>query len=61
MAAARKLGEMLAEQIQRGGDRKSNFHHGNLKLSDLGIERIASYRWQKLAAIPEKILEQYIS
>jgi hypothetical protein len=61
LKAARKLGEMLAEQIKWGGDRKSSLHCANLKLSDFGIEATASHRWQKLAEIPQEIFEEFIT
>ena len=61
LQAQRKLGGMLGEQIQWGGDRKSSLHDAILKLDDLGIEPTASHRWQKLAEIPEKDFREFIA
>ncbi len=52
--AERRAGELIPEQIEHGGDRKteSSFHHERLK--DLNISETQSHRWQAIASIPEK-------
>ena len=57
--AERKAGEMIRAnpQIRQGGDRKSKYHDDTLKLDDLGISKLQSSRWQKLANIPEETIE----
>lgn len=61
--AERKAGEMIRAnpQIRQGGDRKSKYHDDTLKLDDLGISKLQSSRWQKLANIPEETIEQYFA
>jgi hypothetical protein len=61
LRAERRAGELLADLRLRGGDRKSNRHDDGLKLADLGIEENQSTRWQREAAVPEAIFEQYIA
>jgi len=51
----RRGGELLrgmavsGERESRGGDRKSKLHDATLKLDDLGITRVQSHRWQRMA------------
>lgn len=52
--AERKAGEMIPEQITIG----TKLH--DVTLSDLGIEKIQSHRWQIIASIPEETFEEYI-
>ena len=57
--AERKAGEMLAEQVKPGNPQL--LHDVTIaKLDDLGIERIQSSRWQKIASIPEETFEEHI-
>jgi len=58
LKAVRKLGVMLRDnpEIRRGG---SKLH--DVTLNDYSIEKIQSSRWQKLAEIPNKIFEQFIT
>ena len=58
--ASRRLGELLENQIQHGGDRKSKSHDATLKLADLGITKSQSSRWQSIATLAEKDFEGYI-
>jgi hypothetical protein len=60
LRAERRAGQLLAELIDRGGDRKSKSRHEKLKLSDLGVDHNQSARWQKEAAVPERIFEEYV-
>jgi hypothetical protein len=61
LLAERRAGELLGELVAHGGNRRSSCHHGNLKLSDLGINPHQSSRWRREAAVPEAIFEQYIA
>lgn len=60
ICAERRAGEMLAENVQRGGDRKSKFHDGTLKLTEIGVDKKQSHRWQRIAGIPEDIFQRHI-
>jgi hypothetical protein len=61
LLAERRAGELLGELVAHGGNRRSSCHHGNLKLSDLGINPNQSSRWRREAAVPEAVFEQYIA
>lgn len=60
LRAQRKLGEMLANHpdIHRGDPLKL---HRATFLSDFGIEKTASYRWQRLAEIPEDEFQEFLN
>jgi hypothetical protein len=68
LRAERRAGELLreTEKNKGGGDRKSNHRsHGAtgdpLTLSDLGINKSQSSRWQKLADIPDDDFEETVA
>jgi hypothetical protein len=61
LRAERRGGQLLASIITRGGDRKSNARAESLKLADLGIEHNQSARWQREAAVPEEVFEEYVA
>jgi hypothetical protein len=70
MRAERRAGELLREMGERGerdqgkgGDRKSQSSDTTVKtkLSDIGITKDQSSRWQKLAAMPEKQFEEKLT
>jgi phage N-6-adenine-methyltransferase len=66
MRAEIRAGELLAEMAKRGeregqgGDKKSKSQPVTLKLADIGVSRMQSSRWQKLAALPREEQEQRI-
>jgi len=49
--AERRMGELLAETVEHGGDRKSRLQSATLK--DIGIEKTQSYRYQRMAKVEE--------
>jgi hypothetical protein len=61
LRAERKCGQLLAVQIEHGGDRRSSSAGSNLKLKDLNISGDQSSQWQKLAAVPADLFEQALS
>jgi N6-adenosine-specific RNA methylase IME4 len=72
MRAERRAGELLIEMAERkerdtgmGGDRKSRSQAATViappKLSDLGINKTQSSRWQALAALDDAIFETKVA
>jgi len=57
----RKIGELLPDIIEYGGDRKSSSYDGNLKLKDMGITGNQSSRWQSISKIPEPTFNEEIN
>jgi hypothetical protein len=58
--AERRAGEMLSEQIEHGGDRKSESSGQHVRLKDIEITEKQSSRWQGIASLPEKEFEEHI-
>ena len=50
--AERKAGELLSQNINKGGDTRPEAKLHSVTLMDYGIEKIQSHRWQKIASIP---------
>lgn len=67
LRAERKAGEMLAEMEKRdGGDAMKARSHDVTEvsppsLSDLGIDKMQSSRWQREAAVDEQTFEDYLA
>ena len=59
--AERKAGEFLKEMPLHGGDRKSSYRLGSLKLTDIGLTQKESHRFQLLAKVPEAELTKLIA
>ncbi len=57
MRAEQRCGELLAAQLQHGGDRRSGSRSDDPTLIDLGISKQQSSDWQRLAAIPAEQFE----
>ncbi len=60
LRAERRAGELLAALKLRSGRRKSNSLEVSLNLEELHVTWDQSARWQKLAAIPEAVFEDYL-
>ena len=66
LRAERRAGELLREQEKNPGGRplKNQSHDTTSfdkpKLSDIGIKKDQSSRWQRMADIPEKEFEQHV-
>ncbi len=63
LRAERKLGEMLKETPKQHGARPADMGLQSAtpsSLSDLGIEKTQSHRWQKVASLPEAVFEEKI-
>lgn len=54
----RRGGQLLAETVRRGRPKKSS-HDESFSLPD-GIDHNVSHRWQAMAAIAEKFLDDYV-
>jgi hypothetical protein len=59
--AERRCGEILASEIQHGGDRKSKSRFDRKTLKDLGISKYQSHCWQVIAQLAEKLFEGHIA
>jgi N6-adenosine-specific RNA methylase IME4 len=54
----RKAGQMLAKMEKQNGDPRS--HHVT-RVRDIGVSKMQSSRWQRMAIVPEKDLVEYIA
>lgn len=61
LRAERRLGEMLAENVVVGGNRRSKSNDATLKTIPDGITRDNSSRWQRIATLPEPVFEQELA
>jgi hypothetical protein len=55
--AERKCGELLAQTVEHGGDRKSDSRSDAPTLNEMGITKDQSSRYQQLAAMPDEHFE----
>jgi hypothetical protein len=58
LRAERRIGEMLGETVSHEGGRPEKPSHDvtvSPRLSDIGISRKQSSRWQTIASLPEPI------
>lgn len=60
LRAERRIGKFLHGLDLRGGDRKSANRRECLKLDDLEISQNESKRWQRLAAICDQSLNEFV-
>jgi N6-adenosine-specific RNA methylase IME4 len=60
LRAERRAGLLLARLRLHGGNRRSQHSTVTLKLSDLGISRAQSHRWQAVAAIHDDSFRRYV-
>lgn len=62
LRAERRAGEMLGEMEKHKGGRPSeNQSHDATSLSNLGITKSQSSRWQQVASLPEKDFEEHVA
>lgn len=64
LRAERRAGEMLAEMEKHQGGRPNQSHDVTSSvatLADLGIEKMQSHRWQRVAGIDEEDFEDYLA
>ncbi len=60
-APYRKGGAMLAGMIRHEGGRPAKLSHDvTVSLTDTGIDRKTSSRWQSIASIPEDVFEKFV-
>ena len=57
LRAERRAGELLEKMELHDGNPRS---HDGTRLSDIGITKNQSSRWQKIAAIPQPVFEDFI-
>ncbi len=60
LRADKKAGLILIEMAEQGERARSGKELQRATLSDLGIEKTQSHRWQAMAEIPEAVFEAYI-
>ena len=60
LRAERKAGEFLKGNLKHGGDRKSESRLHDATLKEYDIEKTQSYRWQKIACVPDEDFENHI-
>lgn len=58
--AIRRAGELLASMPKHNGDPLSHEVTGARTLSEIGIERMQSSRWQRIASLQEEVFQKYI-
>lgn len=61
LRARRRAGELLAETVEHGGDRRSESRLQPATLNDHGVSKTQSSRWQAIADIPEEKFETFIA
>jgi len=59
--AERRCGEILATEVQHGGDGKSKSRFDRKTLKDLGTSKNQSHRWQTIAKLTEEAFEGHIA
>lgn len=57
LRAERKCGELLAAMVLHNGDPRS---HDVTRLSDLGISKMQSHRWQMEALVPDEEFHEFV-
>jgi hypothetical protein len=60
LRAERRLGELLAETVDHGGDRRSKSHRTTLNGLPEGVSKTQSSRWQRIARVPLRDFEKYV-
>ena len=58
--AERRLGELLGQTVQHGGDRKTENKVTACHLDDLGISKKQSSRWQRVFGLPHELFTDYL-
>lgn len=57
----RRIGQLLAQTVKRGGDQVSKAKSRGVTLVDLGISKMESSRWQKLAQCDDETFDEVIT
>lgn len=60
LRAERRAGSILAKLKLHGGDRRDTTSEERLSLTDIGVSKDQSSRWQLAAAVPDREFEKYI-
>jgi len=69
LRAARKAGEVLLKMREDGGRRRRGIRHDLVRdesmlpptLDDLGISSAQSWRWQRLALVPDDVFDDHVA
>ncbi len=60
LRAERRAGSLIAKLNLHGGDRREETSQERLTLSDIGVSKDQSSRWQLTATVPERTFEKFV-
>lgn len=61
LRAERKCGQLLAKMDGHGSNQHKRKSHADTSLSDLGISKMQSHRWQTEAEVPDDVFDKFVS